>query len=110
LGVAAGAFGAHVLEGRLSAELLETYEKAVRYQLVHAVAQVLTGLLAARVPGAAIQVAGGAFLTGIILFSGCLYGWIFTQYRPLVHLVPLGGTAMIVGWIALALAGLSLRR
>lgn len=109
LGVMAGAFGAHRLESRLAADLLETYEKAVRYQLIHAVALVLAGLLAPRAPGAAVHVAGAAFLAGILLFSGCLYGWIFTQFRPLVHLVPIGGTAMIIGWIALAVAGLSLR-
>lgn len=108
MGVAAGALGAHALEVRLSTEQLETYQVAVRYQLFHAVALVLTGVLLAQYPSNAGRIAAWAFLIGILLFSGCLYGWLFSQWRPLVHVVPIGGIALIVGWIALAIAGWSL--
>ena len=46
LGVVFGAFGAHGLRGRLSPDLLEVFEVAARYQLYHAIALVLAGLLA----------------------------------------------------------------
>ena len=39
VGVAAGAFGAHVLRGRLTPEMLDVFETAVRYQLFHALAR-----------------------------------------------------------------------
>ncbi|NLY02543.1 MAG: DUF423 domain-containing protein [Rhodopirellula sp.] len=108
VGVAAGALGAHALEVRLSTEQLETYQVAVRYQVFHALALVLTGTLLAQHPLKAGRIAAWAFLIGILLFSGCLYGWLFSQWRPLVHVVPIGGIALIVGWIALAIAGWSL--
>jgi uncharacterized membrane protein YgdD (TMEM256/DUF423 family) len=107
-GVAAGALGAHALQTRWPAEHLGTYEVAVRYQLWHALALVLVGLLLAVRPSLAAQVAAWAFVVGILLFSGGLYGWLFTQFRPLVHLVPLGGVTFLVGWLALARAGWSL--
>ena len=53
LAVALGAFGAHGLEtmveeGRLAAEMLETFETAVRYQMYHALALVALGALVNR--------------------------------------------------------------
>lgn len=108
LGVIAGAFGAHWLEGRLSAEQLETFETAVRYQMYHALALMLTGLMAQR--GArGMAIAGGLFLAGIALFSGCLYARVFTGIKTFVLIVPLGGVAFILGWFALAVASLGHR-
>lgn len=105
LGVAAGALGAHALASRLAAQQLATFETAVRYQLFHAVALVLVGFVLAAGPSRAAQVAGFAFVLGILLFSGGIYGWLFTGIRPLVHIVPVGGVSLIVGWVALAVAG-----
>ena len=51
-----------------------------------------------------LQIAGGCFVLGIILFSGCLFAWVFTQQTFLVHLVPIGGIAWIIGWITLAVS------
>lgn len=105
LGVAAGAFGAHGLEGRLPTASLQTYEVAVRYQLYHALALILVGLLATHQPSTAAQVAGWAFLAGIVIFSGCLYSWVFSGIKLWAMIVPVGGVAFLVGWIALAVAG-----
>lgn len=117
-GVAAGAIGAHGLRhaiepvgGREASpasleqyhKRLDNYEVAVRYQMIHAPALVLVGLLLA--PGRrnrALQLAGCFFLAGIVLFSGFLYAWVLLQSRWLVHVVPIGGTALIAGWIAMA--------
>ena len=44
LGVAAGAFGAHGLHGRISPELLEVFDTGVRYQMLHALASPWGGL------------------------------------------------------------------
>ncbi|MEN6497317.1 MAG: DUF423 domain-containing protein [Thermoguttaceae bacterium] len=110
LGVAAGAFGAHGLQGKLSPAALLTYEVAVRYQLFHALALVLVGMLALAHPSLASQVAGWAFLAGILIFSGFLYGYVFTGIRVLAIPVPIGGVAFLVGWAALAIAGWNLPR
>src|ERR1043166_1501303 len=73
LAVAFGAFGAHGLRGRLSPEMLAVFETAVRYQMYHALAILLVGLMMAPMGGALIRAAGWAFTVGIVLFSGSLY-------------------------------------
>ncbi len=104
-GVAAGAFGAHGLESVLSPRQLDSFEVAVRYQLLHALAIVLVAVLLELRPSRAAHVAAWLFLAGVALFSGGIYAWLFSGWKPLVHVVPVGGTAFIAGWLALALAG-----
>jgi uncharacterized membrane protein YgdD (TMEM256/DUF423 family) len=107
LGVIAGAFGAHGLEDRLTPERLATFEVAVRYQMYHALALVLVGVLAERRQSAALQVAGYGFLLGVLIFSGLLYALVLTGYSVLGAIVPIGGVSFIVGWFALAAAAIS---
>jgi uncharacterized membrane protein YgdD (TMEM256/DUF423 family) len=64
--VAAGAFGAHALKSRLSAQMLEVWETAARYQMFHALALFAVALLC--LSGRAAFGAGWAFLIGIALF------------------------------------------
>lgn len=105
LAVAAGAFGAHVLRARIEARALEVFETAVRYQMYHALALVVVGLLsAAPRPGQALSVAGWAFLVGTVLFSGSLYGLALSGPRWLGMITPFGGVGFLVGWLALAVA------
>ena len=113
LGVVLGAFGAHALADKIPTwypdvaeqqRRLENWETAVRYQMYHALALLAVGLLAGRSPGAALNVAGGAFTLGVLVFSGCLYLLVLTNVRVLGAIVPIGGVAMIVGWVALAIA------
>ena len=106
-GVAAGALGAHALQARWPAESLRTYEVAVRYQIYHALALLLIGLWIAASPSRAAQGAAWGFLVGTLLFSGCIYAWLFSGFRPLVHLVPVGGVTLIGAWLALAVAAWS---
>jgi uncharacterized membrane protein YgdD (TMEM256/DUF423 family) len=100
LGVGLGAFGAHGLKNVVSdPSLLDTWETAARYHLVHALA---LGLVAAH-PGQP-RVAGGLFLLGMLLFSGSLYTLVLTEQRWLGAITPLGGLALIAGWLVLAFA------
>lgn len=101
LGVVLGAFGAHALEARVTAERLVTFETAVRYQLVHALAI----LAAALVGGDRAIFAGILFIAGTAVFSGSLYLLVITGIRWLGAITPIGGVAFIVGWALLALAG-----
>ena len=50
------------------------------------------------------------FFTGILLFSGSLYGLALSGVRALGFITPLGGLALIAGWIVLALAALKLEK
>ncbi len=111
LGVAAGAVGTHLLkeQWQASAKVLETYDVAVRYQLYHAMALVVIGLVIARAPSRWFTTAAVLLLAGIVLFSGGIYGWLATDVQPLVHVVPIGGMCWIAGWLVLAVGALVAR-
>jgi uncharacterized membrane protein YgdD (TMEM256/DUF423 family) len=106
LGVALGAFGAHALEEALEPRSREVFETAVRYQMYHALALGLVGLLVARAPSGPTLAAGWAFTAGILLFSGSLFLLSLTGTRWLGAVAPIGGTAFLVGWALLAWAAL----
>jgi uncharacterized membrane protein YgdD (TMEM256/DUF423 family) len=107
LAVALGAFGAHALESRMSAELLRTYEIGVRYHFYHALALLGVVAVLSRWPTATAAVAAGwLFVTGILIFSGSLYLLAFSGVRWLGAITPIGGVAFIAGWLCLAWVGL----
>ena len=104
LGVAAGAFGAHALRSRLSPDMLGVFETAVRYQMYHVFALIMTAAVMSRVGDAALLViAGWSFVTGVVLFSGSLYALALTGISGLGAITPLGGLALLVGWACLAI-------
>jgi uncharacterized membrane protein YgdD (TMEM256/DUF423 family) len=103
-GVALGAFGAHGLRARLDARALEVWETAVRYHLVHAVALLA---LALSPHAASLRTAGWLFAAGIALFSGSLYALALGGPRLLGPVTPLGGLALVAGWLWIARAALS---
>jgi uncharacterized membrane protein YgdD (TMEM256/DUF423 family) len=100
LAVALGAFGAHALKTRLAPDLLAIWNTAVLYHLVHSV--VLAGLALAA-PPRGIGLQAGLFTGGIVVFSGTLYVLALTGVRWLGAITPLGGLALIAGWLSLAL-------
>jgi uncharacterized membrane protein YgdD (TMEM256/DUF423 family) len=104
LGVAAGAFGAHGLRSRLSPDMLAVFETAVRYQMYHVFALLITAVVMGRVGDARLlTIAGWSFITGIVLFSGSLYALALTGVSSLGAITPLGGLAFLVGWACLAI-------
>jgi uncharacterized membrane protein YgdD (TMEM256/DUF423 family) len=106
LGVAAGAFGAHILKNHLDSEMLAVFETAVRYQMYHAIALVLTGMLAVFRYHKRLTIIGWLFITGIILFSGSLYVLSLTGIKAFGIITPFGGIAFLAGWAWLAVAGI----
>jgi uncharacterized membrane protein YgdD (TMEM256/DUF423 family) len=104
LSVAAGAFGAHALRGRLSPEYLTVFETAARYQMYHALALLAVAWAVSRWPGGLAPWAGWLFVLGTVLFSGSLYALALTGARWLGAITPLGGGAFLMGWLCLALA------
>lgn len=106
LAVAAGAFGAHGLKEKLSPEMLAIFETAARYQMYHAFALLVVGLVEGKTSPGALRVAGWSFLLGTVLFSGSLYVLAMTGLKWLGAVTPLGGLGFMIGWAALAWAAL----
>jgi uncharacterized membrane protein YgdD (TMEM256/DUF423 family) len=104
VGVAAGAFGAHGLKSRLSPDMLDTFEVGVRYQMYHAFALMLAAWAQTRWPGGAVTASGWLFIAGTLVFSGSLYLLSLTGARWLGAITPLGGLALLGGWLCLAWA------
>jgi len=94
--VAFGAFAAHGVEGARAAELLRT---GAHYQAVHAVAV----LCAVALFGGG-RAAPALFLVGTLLFSGSLYAMAFGAPGWAGMITPLGGLALLAGWLAVAWA------
>ncbi|MFN0058515.1 MAG: DUF423 domain-containing protein [Planctomycetota bacterium] len=104
IAVALGAFAAHALKARLSANALEWFRTGVEYQFWHALA--IIALARAERRGPAVC-ACSAFAIGIVLFSGSLYGLALAapEGRWFGAITPFGGVSFLVGWV-LAIAAL----
>jgi uncharacterized membrane protein YgdD (TMEM256/DUF423 family) len=110
LAVAFGAFGAHGLEERLSEEMLGVYGTAVQYHFYHTFAVLAVGAGAVGLwKSVWTPRACCAWVVGTALFSGSLYALAMTEIRWLGAITPIGGVAMILGWVFIALARLSHR-
>ncbi len=126
LAVVTGAFGAHGLEGVLNDlysgtkaktiggmevpatyKYLQDFKTAAEYQIYHAFGLMIVGLLSMHYKKRSLQIAAWSFIVGIILFSGCLYLLVLINQPKLGMIVPIGGVAFIIGWIALAIGGMS---
>jgi uncharacterized membrane protein YgdD (TMEM256/DUF423 family) len=104
-GVALGAFGAHALKSRLSAEILAVWHTGVEYHIYHALGLLAIGLTAQHLPGSALlKWSGWAMLAGIVLFSGSLYALALSGERWLGAITPVGGVAFLVAWALLVAA------
>ncbi|QZO13701.1 DUF423 domain-containing protein [Pseudoalteromonas piscicida] len=99
LSVALGAFAAHGLKGRLSDYAIGIFNTAAQYQMTHGLAIIATAFLIKW--GLKVQVAGGFFIAGILLFSGSLYLLALTGMKWLGPITPIGGTCFLIAWILL---------
>lgn len=117
-GVMLGAFGAHGLRDLLTPERMATYQTAVTYQMWHALALLCVSLLgrtvgasAARDPKAIhwLRICAYALTAGTLIFSGSLYLLVLLDLPILGAITPIGGVALIIGWLSLAYAALQLK-
>lgn len=104
LAVAAGAFGTHALEDRISADDLDTFQTAARYHMYHAIALCIVALASARLTSSLLMAAGWLFLAGTLIFSGSVYGLALGAPRILGAVAPIGGASLLAGWACLGLA------
>lgn len=110
LAVALGAFGAHGLKKIVSPENVATYQTGVQYQMYHALALIVVGILSERIANHYLSYAGVMFVAGIVLFSGSLYLIVSfyamnkTVPTAIGILTPIGGLFFILGWISLLIS------
>ena len=99
-----GAFGAHGLKARITAENMAIFQTAVQYHFYHAVGLILVGLIAWHIPVSPyLRWSAWLMLMGIVLFSGSLYALSITNIRWLGAITPFGGTAFILAWLLLTI-------
>jgi uncharacterized membrane protein YgdD (TMEM256/DUF423 family) len=109
-GVALGAMGAHLLKATLAQNaMLEAWETATRYHLWHAIALLGLGALGVVLPqrNRLIGWIAGCWTVGIVLFSGSLYALALNGPRWLGPVTPLGGLALMAGWLLVAVGAFS---
>ena len=110
IGVAFGAFGAHGLKKIVAAETVQTFQTGVQYQMYHALALILTGILFEKFSQRFTVLAGKLFIAGIFLFSGSLYVLTagkaaeLTAFDKAGIITPFGGVCFIAGWLFLFFA------
>lgn len=100
--VGLGAFAAHGLRRRITADRVTIFQTGVQYQMVHALAILITALWMSI--GGDITVEGDAewaFLIGTLIFSGSLYGLAVTDRKWFGAIAPLGGVLFLAGWALL---------
>jgi uncharacterized membrane protein YgdD (TMEM256/DUF423 family) len=102
LAVILGAFGAHSLKAKVSPEDLLIFETGVKYHMYHALGLILVGLLGFNYSKEIIHLPSILFVIGIIIFSGSLYILVISNIRWLGAITPIGGLALIFGWLLLA--------
>jgi uncharacterized membrane protein YgdD (TMEM256/DUF423 family) len=97
MGVLLGAFGAHALNEILTkSDRVDTWETAVFYHFVHAI-----GLLVVSRMTTPPKWTVYLFVAGIIIFSGSLYALCLTGVTKLGAITPIGGLALMAGWLTL---------
>lgn len=110
LSVAMGAFAAHGLRNVLDPQALGWIETGVRYQFWHSVALLAVAALMAVRPGRPLSIAAGAFVIGMVLFSGSLYAMALSGWHSFAWITPLGGAFFLAGWLVLGVYAWRLRR
>jgi len=111
IAIALGAFGAHGLlkhveSGLMDMKMVQSFETAARYQMYHAIALVLLGIIVNSFgEHKRLNVAKWLFLAGTICFSGSLYliatrnviGW--ENWQWIGPITPIGGLLFMAGWV-----------
>jgi uncharacterized membrane protein YgdD (TMEM256/DUF423 family) len=106
IGIILGAFGAHGLKGKISAEKIISFETGVKYQIYHGLAFLLLSLLLPSFDFS-LKYAFYFMLIGVILFSGSIYLLAIQDIlklsigKILGPITPFGGLFLIISWVLL---------
>ncbi len=104
LATVSGAVGTHTLRARLTPDQLEVFETAVRYHFYGALGLLGIGAVALSFDSRLLRASAWLIASGVVLFSGSLYLASFGAPRPIHFLPPVGGLALIAGWLVFAVA------
>lgn len=102
LAVALGAFGAHALKGILDDYSTGIWDTAVQYQMFHASALILVGILmSTKIFGEVrqLKIAAICLNLGIVFFSGSLFILAITGVGILGAITPIGGVLFLTSWV-----------
>ena len=106
LGVALGAFGAHALKQKLSADLLAIFEVGVRYQMYHALAMCVVAYATGIYSSFLFPFSGWMFFLGTLIFSGSLYALALSGVKSWGAITPIGGIILLLAWLCLGVGAL----
>ena len=101
LAVTLGAFGAHALKNRATADELEIWKTASQYHFIHTLAMLANHARQAQ-SSRQMLLSNKLFVAGMLVFSGSLYMLVLTGQKKLGAVTPIGGFMLIGGWVALA--------
>ena len=97
-----GAFGAHGLKNKITADYLIVFDTGVKYHFYHSLGLMIIGILAFHFPTEPLHIPCIFIVSGIILFSGSLYVLSITGLKWVGAITPVGGLSFIIGWILTA--------
>lgn len=105
LAIILGAFGAHALKKRFTADQLTSWETGVKYQMYHAIVLLVISFNLGFNTGLESAIAW-LFVIGTVLFSFSIYGLCISgatgkKWKFLGPVTPLGGLCLAAGWICL---------
>ncbi|MBL4702965.1 MAG: DUF423 domain-containing protein [Flavobacteriales bacterium] len=110
LAICLGAFGAHGLEGKISADAINSYKTGVDYQIYHGLAILLLVIIGKQFD-LKLRWAVRFIFIGVILFSGSIYllalktlFGIESFAHILGPITPIGGLSFIIGWCIVIMA------
>lgn len=105
LAVALGAFGAHGLKDKLTADMMAVYQTAVLYHFLHTFALLAVAILMLHWgKNTSLIVSAWSFIVGTLIFSGSLYLLTLTGIKMLGAITPIGGVALLIAWATLFFA------
>ena len=101
IAIVTGAFGAHGLKSMVTPERLATWHTAVDYMMSQGLGLLIISLLINDSSNRWYKWAQRLVFCGVVIFSGSLYLMVLTDTPILGAITPIGGVAMILGWLAL---------
>jgi uncharacterized membrane protein YgdD (TMEM256/DUF423 family) len=107
--VAFGAFGSHILKNKVPDDLMNIFEISNKYQFMHTFAGLIALIFFKIEKNKWLYISAIVFLLGIIFFSGSLYTMVFTGYRKLGAITPIGGVLFLLGWLSMGIGILKSR-
>ncbi len=114
LSIVLGAFAAHGLKSLISAEMIDTFETGVKYQMYHAILLLFVGSTTL-VTQKAKKTIFYLVLVGVLFFSGSIYGLATNvlslfDFKSIGFITPIGGLLLILSWVVLLINFLKLKK